>query len=836
MADNTTTQENKYYIPNFAYPFKKIKDEKTCFEMLKDKAEGNYLFSEQGLWHGGMHFDSFFDKEIKCIADGEIVAYRINDKYLDDKTEEKEIYSNGFFLVKHYFEYPKENKLTFFSLYMHTAKKEEYDFSTHKAVGTNRFLRKGISYKEEDKLEELDVNTKITIGNSLDKNRYEVLYVEDIKREDNATIHKSNIEKLDNSSSKVITKDSIPNNINILSTPIKIKAGETIGLKGIYGKIDKKGDEVAHIEVFTKDDVQTFAQKAKEHYENKNIKEEDKPKAIQIKIPKDIEIYEIIEQKIVKTKDANDTATLKDDCNTQNEIEPLNNDVEIDVKEDSLVCNNRYEIESINGEDVSDQNLSIYKGSVETIKKVIKTNNKQREEIIVNLNKIKTIEYENKKYVYLEDKAKVYLYEECKEIHPITLEWAKIIDMKSNDKVSMFENIEDLIITDVSNEVKLNSSYNELFKLIDKDNNNMLDFQELKEAVKNKDIKEIISKYIVKHSSEWDNEINLAQVIIDRVGNNKNKIDNIEEFDLYYEKVEERIKNLSFFAECKTILNFAQSDEVYHFNPIGLVGVFGITKKGCLTIDKFTQIFPNAPEEKRKEVLEVFNKYCQIFEINTPLRVAHFFAQIKEEVGNELVGKIEDLTYSVEALKSLFSRYFKNFPEDADLYGYKGQITSSRYNSLSEIEKQKYKKYGNKYYTQIPNEDEIAKRVYCCNGEAISFTNCTQKGGCEEGITYKGKGFMQLTWKNNYKAVNNILQIKTPDENIDIVTNPDSVLETKIGMLSAMGFWEWQKLNDKADNGATDSVVDSITAIVNLRTRSYSERRTHFNSIYNILQ
>ncbi|RWS50673.1 hypothetical protein CKA56_03835 [Arcobacter venerupis] len=67
--------------------------------------------------------------------------------------------------------------------------------------------------------------------------------------------------------------------------------------------------------------------------------------------------------------------------------------------------------------------------------------------------------------------------------------------MKSNDKVSMFENIEDLIITDVSNEVKLNSSYNELFKLIDKDNNNMLDFQELKEAVRNKDIKEIISKY-----------------------------------------------------------------------------------------------------------------------------------------------------------------------------------------------------------------------------------------------------------------------------------------------------------------------------------------------------
>ena len=138
------------------------------------------------------------------------------------------------------------------------------------------------------------------------------------------------------------------------------------------------------------------------------------------------------------------------------------------------------------------------------------------------------------------------------------------------------------------------------------------------------------------------------------------------------------------------------------------------------------------------------------------------------------------------------------------------------------------------YYSQFLQEDEIAKRVYCCDGAGNYFTNCLTQGGCDEGLLYKGKGFIQLTWKSNYIAVNNILKEKVPEENIDIENNPNSVLETKIGLLSAMGFWKLHNMNDIADNNITSS--DPLTAIVNLNTPSYDERQTHFDEIYTILK
>jgi predicted chitinase len=105
-------------------------------------------------------------------------------------------------------------------------------------------------------------------------------------------------------------------------------------------------------------------------------------------------------------------------------------------------------------------------------------------------------------------------------------------------------------------------------------------------------------------------------------------------------------------------------------------------------------------------------------------------------------------------------------------------------------------------------------------------------GGCSEGLSYKGKGFIQLTWKANYKAVEDVLKAKLPEETIDIVANPDRLLETKMGLLSAMGFWEWQKLNNKVAPNVVST--DNITKVVNLKTESYEERRTHFTEIYQV--
>ena len=70
--------------------------------------------------------------------------------------------------------------------------------------------------------------------------------------------------------------------------------------------------------------------------------------------------------------------------------------------------------------------------------------------------------------------------------------------------------------------------------------------------------------------------------------------------------------------------------------------------------------------------------------------------------------------------------------------------------------------------------------------------------------------------------------------NINIVANPDQVLETKYGLLTALGFWEWQKLNAKSGPSTTNT--DQITKIVNLHTKSYEKRKENFEFIYGILK
>lgn len=87
---------------------------------------GFFPVGRNGFWHGGVHLET--DKPIRCIADGRIVAYRINEKPLNFLEEEgKGPYSSSFVLVEHAYQSPKGNALKFFSLYMHLRPFSLYD-------------------------------------------------------------------------------------------------------------------------------------------------------------------------------------------------------------------------------------------------------------------------------------------------------------------------------------------------------------------------------------------------------------------------------------------------------------------------------------------------------------------------------------------------------------------------------------------------------------------------------------------------------------------------------------------------------------------------------------
>lgn len=245
-----------------------------------------------------------------------------------------------------------------------------------------------------------------------------------------------------------------------------------------------------------------------------------------------------------------------------------------------------------------------------------------------------------------------------------------------------------------------------------------------------------------------------------------------------------------------------------------------VTNSGCpLTKDMLKQIFPNATTTKRKEVLNVFNAYCAAFEINTPLRVAHFFAQVKEEVGEHIHFKNESFNYSAKRLKSKHAlididgkrksggpfSYFWHHHKEANLYG--------------------------KTPTHPANQPAIANRAYANrngNGDIASG----------DGWNYRGKGFIQLTGKTNYTTANIAIQEYAPESNINIITNPESILTIKGAMVSSMGYWVSHNLNKIADSaGWTTKNVNNITNVVNSHTSSKKDRRDNFDlmkTIFNI--
>ncbi|TKC88043.1 hypothetical protein FAZ69_17490 [Trinickia terrae] len=141
----TTQSPSEPNALNFAFPFrdahgKDIVDEHVFYDWLADEDTGNFAVSSTGMWHGGIHVSAEGAGKhldlvhgVRCIADGWIVAYLMNRSPVvsqiaagDGKSALTGHYSSAFTLVRHTLEFPANNTLTFFSLYMHLQSVAEY--------------------------------------------------------------------------------------------------------------------------------------------------------------------------------------------------------------------------------------------------------------------------------------------------------------------------------------------------------------------------------------------------------------------------------------------------------------------------------------------------------------------------------------------------------------------------------------------------------------------------------------------------------------------------------------------------------------------------------------
>jgi putative chitinase len=175
------------------------------------------------------------------------------------------------------------------------------------------------------------------------------------------------------------------------------------------------------------------------------------------------------------------------------------------------------------------------------------------------------------------------------------------------------------------------------------------------------------------------------------------------------------------------------------------------------------------------------------FELNTPLRLAHFLAQAGHESGG-FKAVNENLNYGAKGLLGIFKKYFPT-EEKAKLYERK--------------------------------PEKIANLVY-----GARMGNGPEASG--EGYKFRGRGYIQLTGKDNYKAFDAVVAES-------IIDNPDLVA-TKYPLLSAAWFFHKNGLHKIADQGATDAVVTSVTKRVNGGTIGLPDRIKHFKEYYNLLK
>ena len=172
----------------------------------------------------------------------------------------------------------------------------------------------------------------------------------------------------------------------------------------------------------------------------------------------------------------------------------------------------------------------------------------------------------------------------------------------------------------------------------------------------------------------------------------------------------------------------------------------------------------------------------------TPERAAHFFAQTAHESGN-FKAFSENLNYGASGLTGIFKKYFPT-QEKALLYERK--------------------------------PEKIANLVY-----ASRMGNGDEASG--DGYKFRGRGALQLTGKDNYKAFSDYL--KKPE----IMTNPDLVA-TEFSFESAVFFFDKNKLWDICDKGVSKDTILALTKRINGGTHGLEDREEKTFKFYGFVK
>lgn len=198
--------------------------------------------------------------------------------------------------------------------------------------------------------------------------------------------------------------------------------------------------------------------------------------------------------------------------------------------------------------------------------------------------------------------------------------------------------------------------------------------------------------------------------------------------------------------------------------------------------DTLLPLFSTRINGQRKKRRDDFIQCVKTFEIRNPI---WFLATLAYE-SLDFTCTIENGEYSAHRLLLVFRKYFKNIDE-ASLFEYK--------------------------------PDKIFNRVY-----ANRMGNGDEKS--KEGSKYKGRGYIQLTGKDNYTRF-----IKWAKDKLHIPFKHNHVSRAPLNMISSGWYWKYGARMD------VDYAKDfkSVCVLVNGGLNGYGKRMARVNQIKRLL-
>ena len=187
-----------------------------------------------------------------------------------------------------------------------------------------------------------------------------------------------------------------------------------------------------------------------------------------------------------------------------------------------------------------------------------------------------------------------------------------------------------------------------------------------------------------------------------------------------------------------------------------------------VTLDQILLLAPNARSSYR-EAFQNGQPLLDQFSISdTPLRLAHFMAQLLHE-SDGLANQIESLNYSAERLPKVWpSRFKPTGPLDPADFAH--------------------------------NQQKLGNEVY---GGRMGNT------GPNDGFTYRGRGLLQLTGRDSYREATATLRALNPAAP-DFVAMPDAVFSAQWCLAIAVAEWASKGCNAHADLDDIRKVTKAI--------------------------